>query len=152
MTFTWKGVTYRRVDRPPEPPHIGRPAKPYEISIKGDFDSTSGELGIVKVSVFNATEFQVMYPPRGGAYNPRNDRRLYEPPSYYENGEKHYKHWCRMCAEEARDPAEGWQRRNQFYVDRSRGPGRERLQRLCKKHMKLYVERRRQVKREAESK
>lgn len=119
----WRGKVFHRADVIPEP-HHGSPARPYDIPIKGDFDSTSGELGIVKVTVRNEVERIVMFPPRGGVYDKRN--AIVQQPHYYrrdETGKKHrvYMVQCIQCGD--------YQRREAFSADTRKRNG---LQSICK--------------------
>jgi len=123
VPLEWHGKVYHRSDMSPEPRHSS-PARPYDISIKGDFDSTSGELGIVQVAVISDVERIVMFPPRGGVYDPR--RVTIAPrPHYYEQDEtgiKHrvYKVQCAWCG--------FYQRRDCFAPDKRKRNG---LQSIC---------------------
>lgn len=130
----WRGRQYFRSDITTEP-RTGQPALPWHIPIKGQFGKTAGALGTTKVTLEDSTLRTVVYPQRGGAYNPKVVR--FEPPSYYENGVLHYKAFCSRCAEKHRDVMEGWKRRSEFYVDRTGKT--ERLQRYCKDCMKDAV-------------
>jgi hypothetical protein len=132
------GKRYVRTDKSTKrEPHVGSPAQPWHIPIKGQFGKTSGVLGTTKVTLDDSTVRQVVYPQRGGAHNPKALK--FEPPSYYENGVLHYKAFCSRCADKHKDVMEGWKRRSEFYVDRTRGEGKERLQRYCKDCMKDAV-------------
>jgi len=103
VPLEWHGKVYHRSDMSPEPRHSS-PARPYDISIKGDFDSTSGELGIVKVAVISDVERIVMFPPRGGVYNPRQVTIAPRPHYYVRNPEtghreREYKVQCTACGD-----------------------------------------------------
>lgn len=97
------GKRYVRTDKPArrqrEP---GSPANPWEISIKGDCSTNTGDLGIVKVALVNTTERTVMFPKRSGVYNPKHID-IKPRPHYYrldtETGEMvfTYMEQCTAC-------------------------------------------------------
>jgi hypothetical protein len=114
------GRRYVRTDKPTQRPREpGSPANPWEISIKGDCSTNTGELGIVKVALVNTTERTVMFPKRGGAYNPKN--AVPSRPYYYvrdaETGRRRreYKVFCGDCGD--------YQMRDAFYADETRPNG-----------------------------
>jgi len=124
IILEWRGRTYTRSDLPPSSPHHGSPAHPYEIPIKGDFDSNSGDLGIVKVAVINEVERVILFPQRGGVYDRRNG--ILPRPYYFERdatGKRHkaFKVFCAHCGD--------YQRREAFYPDPTRPNG---LRPICK--------------------
>ena len=130
VPLEWHGKVYHRSDVSPEPRHSS-PARPYDISIKGDRNTHSGELSIVKVVLVDDVVRQVIFPNRGGVYNPRHIAILARPsyrdtecdPKWWFDEEQMlvYKVWCPEC--------EHYQRRDAFYPNKARSTG---LQSCCK--------------------
>lgn len=143
MTFSWQGKVYQFADYQSEPKRHSSPARPWEISIKGDCNSSSGELGIVKVALINATERAVMYPKRGGVYNPKLVTIQPRPQYVDEHGEIHYKVQCSRCGD--------YQRRDAFYPDPRRPNGLRGYCRTCESAMnhKQYLRRKAQTRKAA---
>lgn len=122
----WRGKVFHRADIIPEP-HYGHPARPYDISIKGDFGNTSGTLSITKVCVVDEVVRVVMFPPRGGVYDKRN--AIPPRPYYFERdatGKRHkvFKVFCGRCGD--------YQRREAFHKDASRANGLQGMCKTCK--------------------
>jgi hypothetical protein len=123
------GKRYVRTDKATKrEPHVGSPANLWEISIKGNWDSNSGEMGIVKVALENTTERAVMFPKRGGAYNPKHID-IQPRPHYYrtdpETGEMlfTYMEQCTTCYH--------YQKREAFGPDKRKRNGLQSSCRTC---------------------
>lgn len=103
------------------------PTVGHRIPIKGDYDSNSGELGIVKVVVTRDTEIAVLYPKRGGAHDPRNASIISRPHYYLRDAANKkyrvYKVQCSQCA--------FYQRRDAFSPDSRKRNGLASVCREC---------------------
>ena len=120
---------YVRTDKPAQRDREpGSPANPWEISIKGDCGTNTGELGIVKVALVNTTERTVMFPKRGGAYNPKHIE-VKPRPHYYRldapTGEMifTYMEQCSTCWH--------YQKREAFGPDKRKRNGLQSACRTC---------------------
>ena len=98
-------------------------ATPTNIPVQPDRSQHSGILGIMHNVMVRTTEAAVLYPRRGG----RDKQYTFQPPVYYEDGEKHYMVWCPQCAE--------WQRRRAFSNDPTRSTGKRGYCKTCESAM-----------------